>query len=199
MSGNINGVGDTDGNASSKAENESQTVSYESHKRLLDQRKKDQEDLRAERSKREALEAKLAEDEQKKLEEQGNFKKISEDLKQKLEEKEKNLFALDKKVKDSQKIAAFKSKLPGELSHKDFLSFVKIDAIQFDSNGDIDENSVKAEVERFSSIYPDVIKRKSEADLPNNKAEYSSTKLTKEEYEKLPLAEMKKRIKDVQF
>lgn len=198
MSGKDKSISDANGESSSETENQDQkTVSYDSHKRLLDQRKKDQDELRAERVKTAALEAKFADEEKKKLEETGNFKKIAEDLQKKLEDKDKILSDLDKKVKNSQKMAAFKSKLPGDVAHKDFLGFVKLDSIQFDANGEIEESSLKSEVERFSSQYPEVIKRKVDSDLPNTKPGKQPSELTYDAWKKLPYDEQRKRMKEV--
>jgi hypothetical protein len=140
-SGSTSGKGDE-----SKPESSGQgkdTVAYETHKKLLSEKKKLQEDLEAIRRRDEESQKKL-------LEEQGEYKKLNELLKEKLTKAEEAEKLREKELLDAVKINAFREKLPGKIANPAYYGFVDLDKIVINpETGEVDSLSVEKEAKRF--------------------------------------------------
>jgi len=159
-------------------------VSHESHKKLLAQRKADQEKLKAmqERlqsfeSKESELAKKEAELNEQKLRDEGNWRALLESREsalKKLEEKNNELLNIttgyEKKFTNAHKINAFKEAIGGDLKLPDYYSFVDTDKIAIDpETGSVDDGSVKSYANEFASKYKDLINFK-KGKLPSEAA-----------------------------
>lgn len=201
MSGENNGVSNaTDQNASgadqSKTKPIDDVVTYETHKKLLGQKKSVEQE-------NEALKKQLKDIEEKKLQESGEWQKIAK-LKEEETAKFKSELEAERKEKESltsvliqaQKLQAVKEKLPGKLENPDYMSFIDIDKVILNpETGEIDESSVESVVQSFVKTHPKLLKADTKF-LPNGNAS-APGKLTHEDWLKLPVAQKRLRMKDV--
>ena len=195
-------------------DNSKDVVSHESFKKLLAQRKADQEKLKATTTRLQELEAKESELakkeselEEQKLKSEGNWKALLESREsalKKLEEKNSELLDItkgyEKKFTDAHKINAFKEAIGGTLKQSEYYSFVDTDKIAIDpETGSIDDKTLKAYANEFTTKFKDLIQFKT-AKLPDGAAQHSATSLSYDEWVKLAATnptEAKKRMKDV--
>jgi len=171
-------------------------VSYEAYKRLVAQRKADQEKFKALSEKVSLYEQKEKDLEEKKLMEQGEYKKMlqerEKEIRQLRDEREKYKNSLVKTAK----LQAFQEALGGKLADPTYYSFVDTERIAIDpESGTVDTDSLKSYVNEFVSKHQRLIEFSS-AKLPNS-APSGSKALSYEEWLKLPLKEKKARLGDV--
>lgn len=166
-------------------------VSYETHRRLLNEKKKLQEEFAA-------AQTALKDREEKELREKEDFKTL-------LALREKELKTLQSKVDISEqqkseavKLDSFLKSLDGQVDSK-FWGHVDLSQIIVDpTTGQVDEMTVLKEVERFKKTFPEIIQRKGQAKVPATSPDYTSTNtISYEEWVKLPTKEMKARMKEV--
>jgi hypothetical protein len=194
------GVGDNSNNGA---------VPEHQFKRLLAQRKADQEKLKAATARLQELEAKEselakkeAELEEQKLKSEGNWKALLESREsalKKLEEKNSKLLELttnyERKFTDAHKINAFKEAIGGDLKLPDYYNFVDTGKIAIDpETGSVDMESVKSYANEFAGKYKDLINFKKgklpseaalHASVGNKKVEEMSSKEIEEELRKI--------------
>lgn len=178
-------------------------VDYATHKKLLDQRKSDQNKLRE-------LETKLADfdKKQKDLEEseaksKGDWKTLVEARDAKIAELSKlnqdlsgELTGVKGQITDAKKLSAFEKKLGGKLKQEEYYEFVDLDKIAVDpETGKIDDASLAAYTNDFSTKFKDLISF-GKGKLPDEAGKRAG-QLTYEEWLKLPVAEKRARMKDV--
>jgi len=174
----------------------SEPVTHDAYRRLLAQRKADQEKQKSLAEKLTMYEQKEKEAEDAKLMEQGEYKKMLQErekqIRQLQEEREQYKTSLVKTVK----LQAFQQALGGKLADPDYFSFVDTDKIAVDpETNTIDSESLKSYVNEFVSKHQRLVEFSS-AKLPNS-APSSSKALSYEEWLSLPLKEKKIRQKDV--
>jgi len=132
------------------------------------------------------------------LKKQGKFKEA-------LDEKEKELAGLKDQVAegkkqrvDSRKLSHFLDGLEGDLK-KSYWNLVDIDSIKVDDDGQPMADSVKAAIDKFRVDYPEIIGKKAGPGMnPGDPKPPGSGKISHETWKKLPLKEMKSRLKDVE-
>ena len=152
MAEQLNGDGIADTDAGGKG-GENQSVSYESYKKLLDQRKADQARLQEVNAKLAEIESERKSQEEKALIEKQEWEKVANQRLQELEAVKQGKDALVKTITMSEKRAHFEKVAGMQLAHDSFADHINFDNIVYDANGDIDETSVKLEVERFSKEF----------------------------------------------
>jgi len=196
--GNVNSVDEEEkviiGDDGKKAD----TVQYESYRRVLADHKKS-------KARAEELEAKLAliekkekELEEKSLKEQGEYKKLLEIEKKKREIEESKRIQYEKDLLDAHKLNAVKEKLPAKVKRNEYYSFIDTDKILIDKEtGIIDEASLESVANDFITNHSALLDKPSVKNLPQDAAKGTATKLTLEDWKKLPLKEKKKRMVDV--
>lgn len=151
---NTSGAEDSQVSVASSTEShsseESNQVSYDTHKRLLAQRKADQrrvQELEARLGKFEEEKQTLRE---KELAEKGQYEQIKTQYQQKLQELEQKEQEARRREVQRNKLEAFASALPGKLKHPKYLAFVEADEIVINpETGTVDELSLKSAVEAF--------------------------------------------------
>jgi hypothetical protein len=125
-------------------------VSYESHKKLLDEKKRVQEE-------KEALTLKLKEIEENKLKEESRYKELFEsrenELKAIKEQSEKERKALT----EHRKLEAFLKEVGG-VKKESYVSLIDTDKIIVESDGSLNKTSLQDYVKSFKEQFPELIK-----------------------------------------
>lgn len=179
-------------------------ISPEDHKRAIDDAMKFKAELKATREKLSLFEKAQKEAEEKKLTESGEYQKLIQlkeqkisELEQKMQETEGNLSGLKKSLFDAAKLNAVRDRLPGTVKNPAYLSFIDVDKIAINpETNEIDLDSVDRVATEFVKTHPDLIKS-DPTRLPGGAAQ-AVTKLTHDQWLKLPLKEKKLRLKDVE-
>jgi hypothetical protein len=181
-----------DGGQKGGEEGGKRTVSYDTHRQLLDEKKKVQAELDR------LLEEKKSR-EQKELEEKGEYKKLLEQERQAREAAEGKLKTFDEQEKGRRKMAAILSAAGGTIEDKwfDLVANTALDLVAIDPDtGAVDKMSVTKAVEKLKTSYPEIIKGTGGPGLPNKHpgaAGGTPGTILRSEWEKLPTsAEMKK-------
>ena len=149
---------------------EDNSVAYETHKKLLSQRKKDQEVMKEMSDRLDAFDKIEEGKKTKQLEEQGEYKKI-------LAEREDRINSLqdqinqDKQMRsNSQKESAFIQALPSKLLNPAYLSFMDKEGIAIDPDtGSVDQGSLKQVVDLFMKDHSHLLEQpQGKNKIPNN-------------------------------
>ena len=192
--------GITNDNAGSNIDDKTKdVVSYETHARLLKQRKADQDAMRLMEAKLAEITQKQKEVEETELKKQGQFKELLT-LREKELEAERNRVADLKREKElREKLYAFESHLPGRIKRPEFLAFVDADSIKINpETNQIDEGSLESCVQGFVSKYADLIETKSGQRMPSDAPKnFLAGKITYDEWLRLPLKDKKTKWNDV--
>lgn len=174
------------------------TVSYESHQKLLDQLKKTKEKEKEMAEKLKSFEDRDREANEIKLKETGEYKKILENRDKEIEALKNQAESFKKNLYNGAKLQAVVDKLPGKIKNKDYLSFIDIDKVAIDpETNHIDEKTVDEVVSEFTKFHSSLMELGGKVKLPNDSSKNDSASLSYQEWLALPLAEKNKRIKDV--
>lgn len=168
-------------------------VSYDTYKKILAEKKAAQAKLDEYQKESERREA-------QKLEEQQKYKELYENAKTETQSLSEKVQAYETRWQDAIKLTAFHDAL-GDTKKIDskYSGFIDTSKILVDpESGKIDKVSVQKEVERVTNSYPEIVKSTITSHLPNQSPSSNGT-LTPEQWRKLPLAEMKKRRKEVKL
>jgi len=176
---------------------ESGEVSYSTYKKTLSQLKSLQEKYKDQASALDSFKQKEQEFEQKKLEEEGEYKKLLDLERQKISKFEQERDSYKNKLITAHKLNAFNEKLPSKISNPKYFQHVPVEDILIDpETGLVDESSVDSVVSGFIKEHPTLLQTKANpmpSDAPGTK-----TTLTHAEWLKLPtLKERKERMHEV--
>jgi len=158
----IEGVSNTEENSSGEVDevtiNKDDTVSYETHRKLLSQRKKDQAQKKELFDQVEAYKKADVVREESKLQEEGEYKKLLDLSRTREQDLETKLSKYQQDFTDSHKIAAVLEKINGSPKNKKILNFIDLNAIAIDPETNvIDDQSVEAEANRFVKEWSEMI------------------------------------------
>lgn len=169
----------------------SQSVSYETHQRLLGEKKKLAEKLAQ-------LETTAAAQRTKELQEKEQYKTLYEEAKAQAEARQKALDEKQSMITNGMKLGEFLKALPNGARLEDqYFGLIPLDEIAIDeTTGRPDPNSLKIVVDKFKTTFAKVIDQPTGARLPGQAAQQGGT-LSYEEWRKLPAKEMQKRFKEV--
>lgn len=171
-------------------------VSYDTHRRLLAEKKKRDEENAALRSRLDAIEAANREREEAELKAKEDYKKLVELREKELTEVRAKLDQKERIFTEAKKLDHFTRAL-GTSIQPQYLGLVNTDEILLDpATGAVDEPSVARAVENFRQRYPEIIPTRHGA-LPAGAPIGNGGGLTYEQWLKLPVDEMRKRRKDV--
>jgi hypothetical protein len=146
----------------------SDVVSYETHKKLLGQRKKDLERLGSMEAELESIRKEKAREEEEKLTEQGKYKELLAKKEAELDEVRTRELAREKDLMDAHKLNAFREKLPSRIIHPDYYSHVNLDSIKLDSETrTIDDSSLNDTVNLFLKNHSSLLEKSDSKELPN--------------------------------
>lgn len=174
-------------------------VAYETYQKTLAQEKAaKQKALELEEKLNEILNAQKSQEEAK-LNEKGEFKKLVELREQEIKKLQDQINSISKErdnykgnLDDTYKLQAFYDKLPGKIKRKEYLSFVDLDSIVVDpETGNIDSGSLQNVVSGFVENYGDLIEQNKFSGLPGDAPKGSSRKYTMNEWKNLTLKEKK--------
>lgn len=168
-------------------------VSYETHSKLLGQRKRDLEKMKELESLVQGFQGQKKQDEESKLVEQGEYKKLLEARELEITNLRQENTEHAKHMTEAHKLNAFREKLPGTIKNSAYYNFVNMEAILIDpETGIVDEASVSEEVNTFMKDHYSLVKSESKTALPNNATKDIAPKtindLSREEQIKLVLA-----------
>lgn len=133
-----------------------QVVAYETHQKLLNQRKADQRKARELEDKVRQLTESIKSAENAKLEEKQEYKKLYEATKVELEAKKREQEERDRIIVNKEKQAALNKELGG-LKNDAYFRFAELDNIVIDDSGQVDLTSVRLEANRFRQNFPELI------------------------------------------
>lgn len=133
-----------------------QVVAWESHQKLLNQRKADQKKARALEEEVRALRDSIKQQENAKLEEKQEYKKLYEATRAELEAKKREQEERDKIMVNKEKQAALAKELGG-LKNDAYFKFAELENIVIDDAGQVDQNSVRLEANRFRQAFPELV------------------------------------------
>lgn len=151
---------------------EQETVKYETHKKLLGQRKADQEKLRQAQDLIDKFEAEKREVEEGKLKEEGEYKKLLTLREEELGKLRSERDIAVKENQDTWKYDAFYRKLGGKLENSKYLSFVDIESIIFNpETKEVDQQSVESVVNKFREEHSALITPINSSRLPSKQSD----------------------------
>lgn len=194
--------GDTTDASGDNQQNDNDVVRYDTHRKLLEEKKRTQEKNRLLEEKLAAFESERERLAREELEKQGNFQKLLEQErleKQKLELEHKTLV---ESLYNARKISAVKKHIQGSVYDEVLQKMLPVDGIAINEDGTVDENTAKLVAQEFEKSYPGLVMRdQRNGGLPNEAARgVSGKKLTYQEWKNLgSAAEMRTRQKDVDW
>jgi len=170
-----------------------ETVRYETHRKLLGEKKDLQEKFRKLEEEKRKLEEERQDRERKELESQGNYKKLLEQRDQELQRERDEKTAILKEIQDARKKAAVLKNINGVVPHK-IHTLLPVDMVTLDENGVPEEQSAKAAAQFFEQEFAFAIQRDQvNGGLPTDASKGAGEKLpTLEEWQKLPAAQQRK-------
>ena len=134
-------------------------VSYETHRRLLDQKKELAARLQQASAELEEVRSGMQAREQKELEEQNRFKELYEKVRQDNENLQKAISERDAQMQKAIKLDAFQKSLGDKKIDRKYAGFINTDNIIFDpETGNVDELSAQKEVERILAEFPEIVR-----------------------------------------
>lgn len=180
------------GSENNQTDNEKQknTVAYDTHLKLLNEKKKRDAELAD-------AQAKLKAFEEAKLKEQGDLKALLEMRDKEIAEAKAKATQVEELLNNSVKLDAVLNKLSGSVD-KQYFGLFDLSKIPIDPTTQMpDQLSVEKYAKDFEQTYSAIIKKSTTAQMPNHAAQGTNVKLTYEEWLRLPLKEQKARLKDV--
>jgi hypothetical protein len=173
-------------------------VQYETYSRVLSQHKKTKSENEQLAAELEAYRRKERELEEKRLSEQGEYKKLLELERKKRMEEEGKRQQYERDLLDAHKLNAVRERLPGKIKRPEYYSFIDVSKVVIDpETGIVDDRSVVEVVDGFVKEHGFLIERQGTRDLPYNAPGTGHSELTYEQWLKLPLKEQKARRKEV--
>jgi DNA repair exonuclease SbcCD ATPase subunit len=175
-----------------------------SKERILEESKKYKEGYQTFKQKEEETKKQQQEREEARLKKEGQFNVLLEQRESTIKELEEQLNSIknelgsrDQAITNFRKAAAFEKEIGGKLKKDSYWSHVDFDKIAINpETGEIDTHSLSTEANRFSEEFKELIDFGNVANLPNSSASGKGA-LSYEQWKRLPLAERKKRMKDV--
>lgn len=178
------------------------SVSYESHRKLLGEKKLEQERRTKAEQELATLKQEKADREKKELEAQGNYKSLLEIKQKELDLAAAKLDRITGEITDVRKKKAILKHIGGVVpdgAHK----LLPLDLIELDAEGKPTEQSAKAAAQVFTKEHSYAIQKDVDGGggLPNDEAKGGGTgkKITYAQWQKLSAAEMKKQYNNVDW
>ena len=145
-------------------EKKTDTVAYETHKKLLGEKKSLQERLLEAESKLNEFQSSVEQRERQELETQNRFKELYEGLKGENENLKNEITQRDIRMQDALKVDAFEKSLGDRVIDRKYSGFINTKNIMIDpSSGVVDELSAQKEVERVLAEDPEIVRSKAPA------------------------------------
>lgn len=176
----------------------SESVAYETHRKLLGEKKRRDEENALLKSELEQFKAKERAREEEELRKTQNFQQLLKNREDELAKEREEKASLRSMVEKGVKRRAFLDAVNGSVEEQ-YWGLINLDEILLDpSTGSVDELTVQKAAREFERKFAAVLgNRGGGPRLPNEAARTPSAKLTYEEWLKLPPKEMKARQKEV--
>jgi len=158
--------------------NESETVSYEKYRQLLDEKKKAQAEKESILKEHNEAKKRLKEIEDAKLLEEARYKELYEAREKELAEIKERAEHEKKAFLEAKKIEAF-LRATGGLKKDSYRKFIDTSKIILESSGNVDENSLQDYAASFKRDYGELLKNISTTKLPENAPKTGSTEISK--------------------
>ena len=173
--------------------------------RILEESKKYKEGYQTYKQKEDEVNKALAKKEEERLIKEGQFSTLLEQREARISELEGTVESTLSEVKtrddaitNFKKASAFERALGGSLKKDAYWNHVDFDKIAINpETGAIDASSLGTVVHKFTEDFGELVDFGNNPNLPNQTPKGGSGKLTHAQWTKLPLAEKKKRMKDV--
>lgn len=173
------------------------TVLYETHEKLLSEKKKLDARHKETADKLAALEKEKKDLADEELKKQGKFQEALAAKEKELADTNQRLQARDQQMVDGQKINSFLKAVDSDVK-ENYWGLIDLEKIKLDAQGNIDETSVKTYASEFKETYSEIIGGQAPPRMPNGPSSPpANTKLTHEEWKNLPTSEKSERQKDV--
>jgi hypothetical protein len=171
------------------------SVKYDTFQKLLRQKKT--ADEKTANLEKELNEIRMKEEaaRQDDLVKQQKFEQLSTELREKLEKEREEKEHYQKNLLDTHKLQAVLDKLPARPKKSEYLMFINLDKVQIDSENGLVAESVEEVANEFLQNHGELLQR-TEKGLPSD-APQTTSKLTFEKWQTLPIKERKARMKEV--
>ena len=183
-----------EGHESSQGSTTEDKVAYSSYQKLLAEKKALADRYREQQETLSKIEAERKEAEKKKLEEQGNYKKLLEQERQEREKLANKLKQTEERETGRRKLASVIKSVGGEIDPK-FYDLIDYDEVIVDpETGEVDKLSVTNVVEKIRATYPEIIRAKGGPGMSQAapKGANGAATISYDEWRKLPVKEMDK-------
>lgn len=173
-----------------------ETISYETYQRVLDQKKKRDEELEVAKAKLSELAKAEKARQEAELKEKEDFKTLLSLREQELKKRDEELQSLKGNLEAGAKLRAFLDTVNGVVD-KQYWTLVELDEIKIDPNSGLpDQISVESLARKFEQEYGLVLKQKGAPRmLPNQAAQGAGGKITVAEWKALKSSkEMKEKM-----
>jgi hypothetical protein len=172
-------------------------ITREAFERLLSEKKQLQSKFTEQATKLDQLLAAQKTDEEKRLADQQQWKQLYEQTADRLKGAETKLSEVTGRIVDSRKVTAVLSKLGGEV-RPELWHMIDVDDVAYDLAAEkVDDTSALKVAEKFKQMFPELIKPRNAAKLPNEESKGTSGKLSYDEWLKLPVKEQRARMRDI--
>lgn len=175
-----------------------------SKERILEESKKYKEGFQTYKAKEEEARKTQQQKEEERLKKEGQYSTLLEQRDQTIKELEEDLNKYrsevnnrDKAITNFRKAAAFERAIGGKMKKEAYWNHVDFEQIALNPDtGEVDPGSLRKAADGFIEDYKELVDFGNKANLPNGTPS-GSGKLTYEQWQKLPLADKKKRMKDI--
>lgn len=134
-------------------------VTYETHRKLLDEKKNIQQRLMEAEAKLDDFQKSVEAKQTKELEEQNRYRELYESIKGENENLKTTIEKRDEMMQDALKIDAFNKSLGDKKIDSKYSGFINTKNIIIDpATGSVDELTAQREVERVLSEYPEIVR-----------------------------------------
>jgi hypothetical protein len=173
-------------------------VAYETHQKLLGEKKRTAEENAELKKRLEALETEKKQSVEAELKAKEDWKKLYEAEKAEKEKVALTNTEINARLQNGSKMRAFLDKVNGQVS-EGYWGLVDLDSIIVNPDTGLpDDASVQKAAAEFEKKFPEVLKKPgSNGKIPNNAAQGGGTSLTYDQWKSLPLKEQKARLSEV--
>ncbi len=188
----------SDENKSNEPEAKDDFVSYDTHRKLLGEKKREKEEnLKLRKQMNELLGEKSNREEQQ-LKENNDWKALAEKREEELKDRDTQLKGIENDRLNAKKLDSFLGALSGNLERK-FWGLIELDKILVNpETGEVDEMTVTKQVETWKKEYPETLGYNvSGAKLPNESPKPAENSVNYDKWKNMSAADMRKNLKKV--
>lgn len=169
------------------------TVKYDTYRKVLSEKKKRDEQLREMQEQLAAFQSREKERTESELQEQNKWKELADLRTEELTKAQAEIASMRGSQQQAMKLDAFLGSLETQLP-KQYWGLVNLDAIKLNPDtSEVDEMSVASAVETFRKTYPEILTKKSNANLPTTAPSGTAAATRGEaDFKNLPAAERNK-------